>query len=120
MQEGVLEVSCKSCRLNSAGAVADECVRVTKASQMSPLAKDIALAAIAEYPDGELSLPAYRAAIAKRVKAERQCGFFFSVFVLPLMISVISGWVVQWFANRKTALPRMKADADECLSRGCR
>lgn len=108
-------MSCKSCRLTTAGDVADECVRATKASQMSPLARDIALAALAEYPEGELDLPAYRAAIARRVKADRKCGFFFSMFVLPLMISVISGWVVQWFANRKTALPRIKAEASECL-----
>lgn len=82
---------------------------------MSSMAKAIALAAIAEYPDGDVDLPVYRMAIRERITKEKKCGFFFTMFVLPLMISLISGWVVQWFTNRKTGLSELRAEAMESL-----
>lgn len=101
--------------MSHAERIANQCLRETRANEMSSLAKDIALIAIAEYPDGEIDLPAYRKAIKERLVKERKCGFFFTVFVLPLMISLISGWVLQWFTNRKTDLESLRASANESL-----
>lgn len=108
-------MKCRGCSQSCAEQVARRCMRETRVDEMSPLAKDIALIAIAEYPDGEVDPSAYRKAIKERLVKERKCGFFFTVFVLPLMISLISGWVLQWFTNRKTDLESLRASANESL-----
>lgn len=107
MQEGIQEVNsrCIQCSANNTDAniLADNCVASTRSNEISPsLAKYIALVAIAEYPDGKLNKVSYQRRIRDRVVKEKKCGFFFTMFVLPLIISLISGWVIQWFANRKT------------------
>ena len=101
----------------TASGIADMCVQQTRADEMSRHAKRIALAAIAVYPEGEVRLKEYKRAIAKKVKEDKRCGFIFTMIVLPIIISVISQWLVKWFMNRrKTDWNQMKAQAEMSLS----
>jgi len=101
----------------TASGIADLCVQQTRADEMSRHAKRVALAGIAVYPEGDVHLKEYRKAIANKVKEDKRCGFIFTMIVLPIIISVISQWLVQWFTNRrKTDWNQMKAQAQESLS----
>jgi len=101
----------------TASGIADMCVEQTRVGEMSRHAKRVALAGIAVYPEGDVRLKEYRKAIANKVKEDKRCGFIFTMIVLPLIISIISQWLVKWFMNRKkTDWNQMKAQAQESLS----
>lgn len=48
------------------------------------------------------------------VRSHPQVGSVFLIFVLPLLISVISNWIVKWISNR-TDLPRIQGQAYDAL-----
>lgn len=106
----------KTCKL------LDACVRETKAGKLGggasdAIARDIAAIAIESMPDdiGLVDKRELRMAVAERYMAEHKPGFLFSMIVLPVMISLISHWLVQWFKNRPSQLKELKAAA----SGGC-
>ena len=47
-------------------------------------------------------------------KSHPEVGSVFLIFVLPLLISVISNWIVKWISNR-TDLPRIQGQAYDAL-----
>ena len=81
--------------------VAERCVRETKTDQMSPHAKSMALIGLASCDaDGKPSRKAMRAAYIE----EHRPGFVFTMIVLPLLISLVSQWIIRWwFGNREQA-----------------
>lgn len=47
-------------------------------------------------------------------KAHPDVGSVFLIFILPILISVISNWIVKWISNR-TDLPRIQGQAYDAL-----
>jgi hypothetical protein len=95
--------------------VMSECVSQTGAWRVSSGARQVALVALSVLPDGAISMRDYR----RRIKAEymrtNECGSFFLVFVLPILISLVSNWIAKWILNHKD-ITRIRAEAIVALS----
>jgi hypothetical protein len=79
----------------------------------------VALAALVALPDGDLDMREYRRRIRTVfVRAHPECGSFFLVFVLPLLISLVSNWIAKWIINRNTTA--IRSDATDELTESLR
>jgi len=96
--------------------VMSECVSQTGAWRVSSGARQVALVALSVLPDGAISMRDYR----RRIKAEyvrtNECGSFFLVFVLPILISLVSNWIAKWILTHKDTT-RLRTEAIEALTR---
>lgn len=102
---------------SEASKVAAECVRRTRANRISSHARQVALIAIMLAPEGEVDLPAYRRAIKEEVARRGEYGSIFLIIVLPLLINLISAWIIKWLNNRSHGLNlrRLKTEAFDAL-----
>lgn len=100
-----------------ASKVAAECVRRTRANRISSHARKVALIAIMLAPEGEVDLPAYRQQIKEEVARRDQYGSVFLIIVLPILVNLISAWIVRWLNNRHHGLNlrRLKTEAFDAL-----
>jgi hypothetical protein len=96
--------------------IADLCVRETKAGSVGGGANDatartLVIIGIQAMPDNVklLDKKELRRAMAAKYKAEHKTGFLFSMIVLPVMISLISHWLIKWFTDHPLRLREAKA-----------
>ena len=99
----------------SASEVADQCLRESGARGLSAHAKDVAMVALMLLPNGAISLREYR----RRIKqvylfARPEHGSLFVLFVLPVLVSLISNWIVKWILNR-TDLKAIRSQAFDAI-----
>ena len=78
--------------LVNAEQVARLCVQQTKTNQMSKHALTAAMAGLAACDGQE---PNLRRAIRAAYVAEHRPGFVFTMIVLPLLISLVSQWIIK-------------------------
>jgi len=88
--------------------IAEQCVRKTGARRISRHAKEIALLALwlTETPPQDNIKQRIRNAFIER---HPECGSVFIMIVLPILISVISQWIVKWLTTEQTAKIRVQA-----------
>lgn len=88
--------------------IAEQCVRETGARRISKHAKEIALIALwlTEMPPQDSIKKMIRAAFLER---HPECGSIFIMIVLPILISVISQWIIKWLTTKQTAMIRLQA-----------
>jgi hypothetical protein len=100
-----------------ASKVAAECVRRTRANRISSHARKVALIAIMLSPDGEVDAPAFRKQIREEYARRYECGSVFLVIVLPILINLISAWIIRWLSNRShdLNLRRLRTEAFDAL-----
>ena len=98
--------------------IADLCVRETKAGSIGggadeSTARTLVIIGIQVMPDDVklVDKKELRRAMAVKYKAEHKTGFLFSMVVLPIMISLISHWLVKWFTDHPLRLTEGKAGA---------
>lgn len=98
--------------------IADLCVRETKAGSIGggadeSTARTLVIIGIQVMPDDVklVDKKELRRAMAVKYKAEHKTGFLFSMVVLPIMISLISHWLVKWFTDHPLRLTEVKAGA---------
>ena len=104
-------------RLMLAQEIAARCAEESGASRRSQRAEDVALAALAAKPDGAISMTEYRRRIKKEYRKHNQnCGSFFLLFVLPVLVSLISTWISNWIMKTgDTTLRMIKMQAGSVL-----
>ena len=62
----------------------------------------LTLVGLANVPDGEIDKKELRARMKKSyIQAGEERGFVFMAIILPLLISLISNWIVKWIWDRK-------------------
>lgn len=98
-----------------AAEAVNACLRETGARDMSKYSKEIALIGLMH-----ASLANNKKAFRRRIRQtfidrNPNCGSFFLVFILPLLISIISNWIVRWIFNRKD-LPAIATQAFDALT----
>ena len=99
----------------SASEVADQCLLESGARGLSAHAKDVAMVALMLLPNGAISLREYRRRIKEvYLSARPEHGSFFLLFVLPILISLISNWVIKWIVNR-TDLRTIRSQAFDSI-----
>lgn len=100
-----------------ASKVAAECVRRTRANRISKHARNVALIAIMLAPEGEVDEKEFRKRIKDEYARRYECGSVFLVFILPLLIQLISAWILRWLNNRHHGLNlrRLKTEAFDAL-----
>lgn len=85
-----------------ASEVADLCLYQSGARGISDRSKEIALIGLMLVPDGAISMRSYRKRMKEAyLRMHPECGSFFLVFVLPVLISLVSNWIAKWIIDRK-------------------
>lgn len=87
---------------------------------MSAAAKEVALIGLMVVPDGPIRMREFRRDMRENyMRLHPECGSFFLIFVLPVLISLASNWIAKWLidhSDRRTI--RMQAfDSLEELAR---
>jgi hypothetical protein len=82
--------------------VADLCLYESGARGISAHSREVALVGLLVVPDGAISMRTYRRRMKETyLRMHPECGSFFILFVLPVLISLVSNWVAKWIMNRK-------------------
>lgn len=97
----------------TARQVAEECVRQTRTKRLSNRAVQVALVAIMLAPDGKVDAAAYRRAVAKECR--QRYGSVLLLIVLPILVNLITAWIMRWLNNRDLPLPNLQAQAKAAL-----
>jgi hypothetical protein len=85
-----------------ASEVADLCLYESGARGISKHSKEVALVGLLVVPDGAISMRSYRRRMKETyLRMHPECGSFFVMFVLPVLISLVSNWIAKWITNRK-------------------
>lgn len=94
--------------------VANECLHYTHAEKLSGKAQEVALIAIACATEDRKE---WRRLIKENYrKRNPNCGSFFLIFILPLLISLVSNWLAKWiFKGYPSGLEILRADALNAL-----
>lgn len=82
--------------------IADTCVRESGAMGYRQ-SNELALLGLALVPDGAIDKRALRREMRAKYLETRseERGSIFLIFILPLLISIISNWIVKWIMNRQ-------------------
>lgn len=82
--------------------VADMCVRESGARGYTQ-SNELALLGLALVPDGDIDKKALRAGMKAgyRKAHSDERGFVFVAIILPMLISIISNWIVKWIWDHK-------------------
>lgn len=95
--------------------IAADCLRETGARGISRHSEEIALIGLVHSSLAMTSKNKFRKQMrATFLKGHPNVGSFFVVFILPLLISIISNWIVRWIMNRRD-LPRIQGQAYDAL-----
>lgn len=85
-----------------AAEVADLCLYESGARGISKHSREVALVGLMLVPDGAISMRQYRRRMRETyLRMHPECGSFFVMFVLPVLISLVSNWIAKWIINRK-------------------
>jgi len=96
--------------------VVDKCLYESGARGISKHARNVAMVGLLVVPDGSISMREYRRRIRETyLKANPECGSFFVIFVLPVLISLVSNWISHWIINRKD-LRTIRSEAFDALT----
>lgn len=97
--------------------VVDQCLYESGARGISKHSRDVALVGLLVVPDGAISMRQYRRRIRETyLQANPECGSFFLIFVLPVLISLVSNWISRWIMNR-TDMREVRSQAfDELIA----
>lgn len=96
--------------------VVEKCLYESGARGISKHARNVALVGLLVVPDGAIGMREYRRRIKETyIKANPECGSFFLIFVLPVLISLVSTWISRWIINR-TDLRTIRSQAFDELS----
>lgn len=96
--------------------VAEQCLYESGARGISKHARDVALVGLMVVPDGAISMREYRRRIKETyLQANPECGSFFVIFVLPVLISLVSNWISHWILNRRD-MREIRSQAFDALS----
>lgn len=96
--------------------VVDQCLYESGARGISKHARNVALIGLMVVPDGAIGMREYRRRIRETyIKANPECGSFFLIFVLPVLISLVSNWISRWIINRSD-LRTIRSQAFDALS----
>ena len=91
--------------------VVGQCLYESGARGIHGKAEEVALVGFMVAPTGEYKMRDYRRNIKETyLKVNQECGSFFLIFVLPVLISLVSNWIAKWILNR-TDLKRIRAQA---------
>jgi hypothetical protein len=105
--------------LRNADEVVAACLKETGAGRYSKHAVQVANLAIMLLPDGAISLRSYRQRIRQEYLRGREVGSFFSLLVLPILISLISQWIAAWILrHRGTPIRTIRAQAFDSYTKG--
>lgn len=81
--------------------IADLCVRESGARGYEQ-SNELALLGLSLVPDGDIDKRALRREMkAKYLAAKGEYGFVITMILLPLLISIISNWIVKWIWSRR-------------------
>lgn len=82
--------------------VVDLCLYESGARGISKHSREVALVGLMLVPDGSISMRQYRRRMKETyLRMHPECGSFFVMFVLPVLISLVSNWIARWIINRK-------------------
>lgn len=96
--------------------VADLCLYESGARGISAHSREVALVGLLVVPDGAISMRSYRRRIKETyLRMHPECGSFFVIFVLPVLISLVSNWIAKWITNRKD-MKTIKSQAFDALT----
>jgi hypothetical protein len=96
--------------------VADLCLYESGARGISKHSRDIALVGLLVVPDGSIGMREYRRRMKETyLRMHPECGSFFALFVLPVLISLVSNWIAKWIINRKD-MKRLRSEAFDALT----
>ena len=96
--------------MSYAKELAEQCVRETKTDRISRHASQVALVALSLLPDGEVDRKAFRRAIS--AECRQRYGSIFLIIVLPILVNLISNWIIRWLTNRKPGFPMTSVRQD--------
>jgi hypothetical protein len=98
-----------------ASEVADICLVESGARGISKHAKELALVGLLVVPDGAISMREFRRRMKETyLRTNPECGSFFIIFVMPILISLISNWIAKWIINR-TDMKTIRSQAFDAL-----
>lgn len=81
--------------------IASQCVRESGALGYDQ-SNELALLGLALVPDGDIDKRTLRREMkSKYLAANGEYGFVFTVIILPMLISIISNWIVKWIWDRR-------------------
>lgn len=97
--------------------IVGQCLYESGARGIHGKAEEVALVGFMVAPLGEYKMRDYRRSIKETyLKVNEECGSFFLIFVLPILISLVSQWIAKWILNHTTAeLKDMKGQAFDSL-----
>jgi hypothetical protein len=96
--------------------IVEQCLYETGIRQVSGHAREVALLALLLAPDGPVPMREYRGKIKETyLKNYPEMGSFFVLFILPMLVSLISSWVVRWILNRRD-LGAVRSQAYDALT----
>lgn len=80
--------------------IADLCLAETGAGKLSRHAREVAYVAMVYAPTGDIKR--YRKQIRDTFKRSGEYGSVFMILILPILISLISNWLVRWLWSTPT------------------
>ena len=86
--------------------IADLCLKETGAGKISREARTVCYLAMMYSPTADMRVLQRR--IKKSFRDSKKYGSFFLVFVLPLLISLISNWIIKWLWSSPTTTNQIK------------
>lgn len=105
--------------LRDADEVVAACLKETGARRYSKHAVQVAYLAVALVPDGAISLRTYRRRIKSEYLRTHNYGAFFSLFILPVIISLVSQWIAAWILrHRGGGMTTIRAQAFDAYTKG--
>jgi hypothetical protein len=105
--------------LRNADEVVAACLKETGAERYSKHAVQVANLALVLVPDGSISLRTYRKRIRQEYLRGKEFGSFFTLLVLPILISLISQWIAAWILRHSgTPIRTIRAQAFDAYTRG--
>lgn len=98
-----------------ADEIVTQCLRETGARGISKHSPELAYLGLIYAQAAVLDRRSYRAKIRGAfLRSHPEVGSVFLVFILPLLISLISNWIIKWILNRKD-LTRIQGQAYDAL-----
>ena len=89
--------------MNDAQRIAQLCGDETNVSRMSIYGSKVALVALMCCPNPPVVKSAYRKRVAKEFKkAHPECGSILLLILLPIIINLVTHWILKWISERTT------------------
>jgi len=97
-------------------AIVEQCLYDTGIRGISGHAREVALLALLLVPEGPVPMREYRWQVKETyLKNYPEMGSFFVMFILPMLVSLVSSWIVRWILNRRD-LGAVRSQAFDALT----